>query len=117
GVVPGTVVRGEGGGVLSPLGAGGAGAPPGELAPAYRLLRPPRPVGVRTDGAGRPQEVHLGGRWCRVREVGGPWPVSGGWWDEARVRIYWDTRVDGGGWLRLFVVPWPAGWFHEGWWD
>jgi len=66
---------------------------PGVL--VLRRLRPPRPVEVETDAAGRPAVVRGAlGPEARVVTCAGPWRSSGEWWDtRAWARDEWDVLL------------------------
>ena len=63
---------------------------------ALRVCRPPQAVGVvLADNA--PTRVFWDGQRYAVREIAGPWRVSGQWWSEANwCREEWDVRLDNG---------------------
>jgi protein ImuB len=60
---------------------------------ALRVCRPPQPVGVvLTENI--PTRVFWDGQRYAVREIAGPWRVSGQWWSEANwCREEWDVRL------------------------
>ncbi len=60
---------------------------------ALRVSRPPQAVGVvLTDS--RPTRIFWDGQRYAVREIAGPWRVSGQWWSEANwCREEWDVRL------------------------
>lgn len=60
---------------------------------ALRVCRPPQPVGVALEGHA-PVRVFWDGQRYAVREIAGPWRVSGQWWSEANwCREEWDVRM------------------------
>ncbi len=60
---------------------------------ALRVCRPPQAVGVMLVG-NTPSRVFWDGERYSVREVAGPWRVSGQWWSEANwCREEWDVRL------------------------
>jgi protein ImuB len=86
---------------------------------AFRRLRPPRPVTVETDAAGRPLAVRgaLSDVACVVR-CAGPWRTSGEWWDTDRwSREEWDVALDDTTVIRLLHDPLHDGWLFEGAYD
>ncbi|MCB9550078.1 MAG: DNA polymerase Y family protein [Myxococcales bacterium] len=93
------------------------GAARGEVEPPsalHRALATPTPVEVRTDAAGRPTAVRLGGRW-RPAQAHGPERLSGRWWEGAWAREDWRVAV-------LEQVLWisreaEGGFVLRGWWD
>ena len=63
------------------------------VATALRVCRPPQTVGVTLVG-NAPVRVFWEGRRYTVREIAGPWRVSGQWWSEANwCREEWDVRL------------------------
>ncbi|MDX1502360.1 MAG: DNA polymerase Y family protein [Thermoanaerobaculia bacterium] len=99
---------------------------------AVRVLRPPVPLEVLTDGvsgpaAGNPVEVRpavaaaeekrpvIGGR---IRVASGPWTVEEGWWtEEAVAREYWDVELGDGGVYRIYRERVSGDWFADGLYD
>jgi protein ImuB len=60
---------------------------------ALRVFRPPQQVGVALTGV-TPTCVFWDGLKYIVREIAGPWRVSGQWWSEANwCREEWDVRL------------------------
>jgi protein ImuB len=60
---------------------------------ALRVSRPPQAVGVVLTG-NAPARVFWEGQRYIVREIAGPWRVSGQWWSEANwCREEWDVRL------------------------
>jgi protein ImuB len=60
---------------------------------ALRVYRPPQAVGVALAGE-TPCRVCWDGLKYAVREIAGPWRVSGQWWSEANwCREEWDVRL------------------------
>ncbi|HEY1500941.1 MAG TPA: DNA polymerase Y family protein [Acidobacteriaceae bacterium] len=60
---------------------------------ALRVCRPPQTVGVLLTG-NAPTRVFWDGQRYAVREIAGPWRVSGQWWSEANwCREEWDVRL------------------------
>jgi protein ImuB len=60
---------------------------------ALRVCRPPQAVGVALTGV-TPTSVFWDGLKYVVREIAGPWRVSGQWWSEANwCREEWDVRL------------------------
>jgi len=60
---------------------------------ALRASRPPQAVGVVLTGDA-PARVFWDGQKYIVREIAGPWRVSGQWWSEANwCREEWDVRL------------------------
>ena len=60
---------------------------------ALRVCRPPQSVGVVFTGDA-PTRVFWDGQKYAVREVAGPWRVSGQWWSEVNwCREEWDVRL------------------------
>jgi protein ImuB len=63
------------------------------VATALRVYRPPQTVGVTLVG-NAPVRVFWEGQRYTVREIAGPWRVSGQWWSEANwCREEWDVRL------------------------
>jgi protein ImuB len=63
------------------------------VATALRVCRPPQNIGVMLTGS-VPARVFWDGQRYSVREVAGPWRVSGQWWYEANwCREEWDVRL------------------------
>ncbi len=63
------------------------------VATALRIFRPPQTVGVTLAGKA-PARVFWEGQRYSVRELAGPWRVSGQWWSEANwCREEWDVRL------------------------
>jgi protein ImuB len=60
---------------------------------ALRVCRPPKAIGVVLGGRA-PTRVFWEGQRYAVREIAGPWRVSGQWWSEANwCREEWDVRL------------------------
>jgi protein ImuB len=60
---------------------------------ALRVCRPPQAIGVVLRGTA-PTRVFWEGQRYAVREIAGPWRVSGQWWSEANwCREEWDVRL------------------------
>lgn len=67
--------------------------PPFAVATALRVCRPPQTIGVVFTGS-IPAGVFWDGQRYTVREIAGPWRVSGQWWSEANwCREEWDVRL------------------------
>lgn len=81
-----------------------------------RRFRPPRAAEVRI-GQGRPIFVRADAQGAgRVRDVRGPWRLSGRWWDcGAWEREEWDVDVEGVGLWRIFRER--GSWFVDGVYD
>ncbi len=96
---------------LFPFGSGGGGALPPASGGALRAVRPPREIRVSLAGE-RP--ARLCGEWPRgrVRRLAGPWRVSGGWWEEAFARDYYDVELAEGRVYRIFQEQ--TRWFLSG---
>ena len=63
------------------------------VATALRVCRPPQTVGVTLAG-NAPVRVFWEGQRYTVREIAGPWRVSGQWWSGANwCREEWDVRL------------------------
>jgi len=70
------------------------GQPSLSVATALRVCRPPQAVGVMLVG-NTPARVFWDGQRYAVREIAGPWRVSGQWWSEANwCREEWDVRLE-----------------------
>jgi protein ImuB len=64
------------------------------VATALRACRPPQAVSVMLAG-NAPARLFWEGQRYAVREVAGPWRVSGQWWSEANwCREEWDVRLE-----------------------
>jgi protein ImuB len=60
---------------------------------ALRVCRPPQSIGVVLSRTG-PERVFWEGQRYDVREIAGPWRVSGHWWSEVNwCREEWDVRL------------------------
>ncbi len=60
---------------------------------ALRVCRPPQAIGVVLSGT-EPTRIFWEGQRYAVREIAGPWRVSGQWWSEAHwCREEWDVRL------------------------
>ncbi|TLD69423.1 DNA polymerase Y family protein [Phragmitibacter flavus] len=79
-----------------------------------RRYRPVRPVLVGLDEGGRPEALQVGGGgWLKVTAAGGPWLVSGDWWNSgAWEREVWEVAVDDGALYQL--VREKQGWVLDG---
>ncbi len=63
------------------------------VATALRVCRPPQTIGVVFTGC-VPAGIFWDGQRYAVREIAGPWRVSGQWWSEANwCREEWDVRL------------------------
>jgi protein ImuB len=85
-----------------------------------RRLRPPRRIGVETDGE-RPARVDLGaggGPGMRVRTCAGPWRISGEWWDaRGWARDEWDVALTDSTLCRLARNRLTGDWYLDGVYD
>jgi protein ImuB len=79
------------------------------------LLDPPRTLELRRGEGGRPQVIHLDGRWQELRDVCGPERISGEWWEDAFAREYWIAHTDAG--QRLWIYLEDGQCFLQGLWD
>jgi protein ImuB len=79
------------------------------------LLDPPRTLELRRGEGGRPQVIHLDGRWQELRDVCGPERISGEWWEDAFAREYWTAHTDAG--QRLWIYLEDGQCFLQGLWD
>jgi len=96
---------------------------------AVRVLRPPVPLEVITEGdAGRLRLLSLkslqdgGGPHPEiqgtVRIAAGPWSLEEGWWSEAPAsRDYWDVELSEGGLYRVYRDRNSSDWFADGIYD
>jgi protein ImuB len=86
---------------------------------AFRRLRPPRPVRIDTDAAGRPALVHGAlSDIARVLRCAGPWRLSGEWWDTGRwSREEWDVALDDRTLIRLVHDVLHDQWFLDAVYD
>jgi protein ImuB len=67
--------------------------PPLAVATALRVCRPPQSIGV-VFADNLPTRVFWDGQRYAIREIAGPWRVSGQWWSEANwCREEWDVRL------------------------
>jgi protein ImuB len=90
-----------------------AGQPPqGPPRIALRVFRPPRPAQVSVQ-EGRPVFVSARGVRGAVRDLAGPWRMSGDWWDVAWSREEWDVALAAGVY-RIFRDRLRDAWFVEG---
>ncbi len=108
----------------------GAGATRSRGLLTLRAVRPPLPVEVVADGAGKrpsPTEIqpvvteetakrpHVHGR---VRVASGPWNLEASWWQDDPVdRDYWDVELTDGGIYRLYRERGGGEWFVDGVYD
>ena len=70
-----------------------SGKPSLSVTTALRVCRPPQAVGVVVSG-NAPTRIIWDGQKYAVREIAGPWRVSGQWWSEANwCREEWDVRL------------------------
>ena len=70
-----------------------SGKPSLSVPTALRVCRPPQSIGVVLGGTA-PTRVFWEGQRYAVREIAGPWRVSGHWWSEANwCREEWDVRL------------------------
>lgn len=114
---------------------------PGKGLLAVRLLDPPVPLEVATEGVGpgtstgiadeRPRSVrsltpesgapvpgHAGQIRGTVLVASGPWNLEEGWWTNApTARQYWDIELDGGLLCRLYRDIRTSEWFADGTYD
>lgn len=87
---------------------------------ALRVSRPPQAVSVAlTDD--RPTRIFWDGQRYAVREIAGPWRVSGQWWSEANwCREEWDVRLTTEGAERVCRIafdPRSRCWYVQGTYD
>lgn len=87
---------------------------------ALRVCRPPQAIGVVLNGDA-PAQVFWGGLKYIVREIAGPWRVSGQWWSEANwCREEWDVRLAADGTERVCRIafdPRSRRWYVQGTYD
>ena len=87
---------------------------------ALRVSRPPQAVGVVLTGDA-PARVFWDGQKYIVREIAGPWRVSGQWWSEANwCREEWDVRLttETAEWVcRIAFDPRSRCWYMQGTYD
>jgi protein ImuB len=87
---------------------------------ALRVCRPPQAVGVVLTG-NAPTRVLWDGQRYAVREIAGPWRVSGQWWSEANwCREEWDVRLAGDTVERVCRIafdPRSRCWYVQGTYD
>jgi protein ImuB len=96
----------------------------GKLSPsvptALRVCRPPRSIGVVLTGTA-PTRVFWEGQRYAVREIAGPWRVSGQWWSEANwCREEWDVRLTteiAERLCRIAFDPRSRSWYMQGTYD
>jgi protein ImuB len=90
------------------------------VATALRVCRPPQTVAVTLVG-NAPVRVFWEGQRYTVREIAGPWRVSGQWWSEANwCREEWDVRLVTEGVERVCRVaydPRSRCWYVQGTYD
>jgi protein ImuB len=94
--------------------------PPLSVPTALRVCRPPQAVGVALTG-NVPMRVFWDGQRYAVREIAGPWRVSGQWWSEANwCREEWDVRLAGDTVERVCRIafdPRSRCWYVQGTYD
>jgi protein ImuB len=94
--------------------------PPLSVPTALRVCRPPQAVGVALMGD-TPTRVFWNGLKYMVREIAGPWRVSGQWWSEANwCREEWDVRLATDGAERICRIafdPRSRCWYMQGTYD
>jgi protein ImuB len=87
---------------------------------ALRVCRPPQTVGVTLTGT-TPAHVFWDGLKYIVRDIAGPWRVSGQWWSEANwCREEWDVRLASDSierLCRLAFDPKSRCWYMQGTYD
>ena len=90
------------------------------VATALRVCRPPQTIGVAFTGS-MPVRVFWDGQHYGVREIAGPWRVSGQWWNEANwCREEWDVRLATEGTERVCRIafdPRSRCWYVQGTYD
>ena len=90
------------------------------VATALRVCRPPQAIGVLLVGTA-PTRVFWEGQRYAVREIAGPWRVSGQWWSEANwCREEWDVRLTTEGTVRICRIafdPRSRCWYVQGTYD
>jgi protein ImuB len=90
------------------------------VATALRVCRPPQMIGVAFTGS-IPGRVFWDGQGYSVREIAGPWRVSGQWWSEANwCREEWDVRLATEGAERVCRIafdPRSRCWYVQGTYD
>jgi len=105
---PGAFVMGS----FAPGPFAGGRPPQGPPRIAVRVFRPPRPAQVSVQ-EGRPVFVSARGVRGAVRDLAGPWRISGDWWDVAWSREEWDVALAAGVY-RIFRDRLREAWFLEG---
>jgi protein ImuB len=87
---------------------------------ALRVRRPPQAIEVVLSGT-TPTRVFWEGQRYAVREISGPWRVSGQWWSEANwCREEWDVRLTteiGERLCRIEFDPRSRCWYVQGTYD
>jgi protein ImuB len=87
---------------------------------ALRICRPPEAVGVALNG-NAPTHLFWNGLKYVVREISGPWRVSGQWWSEASwCREEWDVRLVSEADARICRIafdPRSQRWYVQGTYD
>jgi protein ImuB len=87
---------------------------------ALRVYRPPQAIGVVLGGRA-PTRVFWEGQRYAVREIAGPWRVSGQWWSEASwCREEWDVRLSTDSAERVCRIafdPCSRCWYVQGTYD
>lgn len=87
---------------------------------ALRVCRPPQTIVVVLSGA-VPMRVFWEGQRYAVREIAGPWRVSGRWWSEANwCREEWDVRLASDTVERVCKIAFDPGsrcWYMQGTYD
>ncbi|MCB2201875.1 hypothetical protein KQH51_03670 [bacterium] len=84
-----------------------------------RLLQPPQAVRMVCESE-RPARVTINRRTHGVIRVDGPWRLSGGWWDHAFERHYYEITLNNGGRYLVFARHDSgelAQWFVQGMFD
>jgi len=79
-----------------------------------RRLNTPKPVRVRTDGAGRPVAVLRHGRWLLVAEELDRYRTDDRWWTaEPVARTYYELLLDDGPSATVFREDASGSWYEQ----
>lgn len=80
------------------------------------LLPTPVAIEVRTGRWGRPEALHIEGRWQPLRAAQGPERIAGEWWTEDRFeRSYWRCTIYDG--RAAWVYQEDGRWALHGWFE
>ena len=80
----------------------------------FVMLNAPRPIGVRTDRAGRPRTVWSPSGWRQVQRVLDEWRVDEDWWSHREIRrTYYRVEFEGPVFMTVFQDLITREWFKQ----